>query len=84
MENKEIIKTAVTIVFSIVVAFIFYLIFIKPHVTGTYVPKEKDCKNAYNCVCIGESCMCTYSKWFIENKMTCSKKSITEEQLQKR
>ena len=65
MNSKDIVKTCLIILLITIAVFIFYLLFIRPHLTGSYVPTQKDCKNSYNCTCVGNSCLCSYSKWFI-------------------
>lgn len=82
MENKKIIKISFFIILLLLLFFIYYRLFIRQFIVGTYIPTSKDCQTAYNCNCVQDNCICTYKKWFKENKMTCSKEILEENQMQ--
>ncbi len=82
MTNKKIIIITSLIIGFILLFFLFYLIFIRPVVRGDYMPSQKDCTRAYDCLCLNDACNCSYKKWGIENKMVCKKENLKKSQMQ--
>lgn len=83
MENKKTIRICFILLLILFFFSIYYIIFIRPHIVGTYMPTKRDCKNSYSCTCVKESCLCTYKKWFRENKVMCDKDSLLDSQIKK-
>lgn len=81
MSNKKIFGIAFIFIGFILALFGFYLIFVRSHIIGEYTPTSKDCKNSYDCACSKKQCLCTYKKWFKENKMVCNKKDLDDKQI---
>ena len=75
MTNKEIIKITGITILLILSLFSLYLIFVRPHITGTYLATKKDCHKAYNCDCLKDNCVCSYNR-FSRNKIVCPKNLI--------
>ena len=65
----------------ILFCFLYYLFNIKPYITGSYKTTENDCKKSYDCVCIENSCICKFKRYSIENKITCKKNMLKEQQI---
>lgn len=83
MSNKNIIIITSIVIASIMLIFIFYLMAIKPVITGEYTPKTSECNKAYDCVCMNNTCTCSFKKWFWENKIVCDRDRIKEKQMEK-
>ena len=83
MSNKRIIEVTSGVIFLILLFFVFYLIVIKPVITGHYIPSKQECAKAYDCDCLKDTCICTFKKWFWENRLSCNKDNINEKQLKR-
>ncbi len=78
MITKKIMLSCLGIILFLLLVFFYYFLFIRPYIIGSYIPTSKDCKKAYDCACVKENCLCTYQKWFTENKVMCDKTLINE------
>lgn len=82
MTNKKIIILTGILILLILSLFVFYLIVIKPVVIGQYTPSENECIKAYQCNCLNDTCICSFKKWFWENKLVCKRERIEDKQLE--
>lgn len=83
MNNKRIIIVTSVIVLLILAFFIFYLIEVRPVIVGDYTPSIKECDTAYDCDCLQDTCICTFKKYFWENRLSCKRNDIKKEQMRK-
>lgn len=83
MNNKRVIIISCVLIIFILLFFLFYLLVIKPVIIGEYIPSEKECTKAYKCDCLKDTCICTFKKWFWENKIQCKRSNIKDVQLNK-
>ncbi|MBE6154923.1 MAG: hypothetical protein E7163_05090 [Firmicutes bacterium] len=78
---NKVVKICLVSIIIILLIFVFYLFNIKSYITGNYVQNTNDCKIGYDCVCIKESCICKFKKYWVENKITCQKNILNNEQI---
>lgn len=81
MENDRTVKICLAILILLFFFSIYYSTCIRPHIIGTYTPTKEDCKSSYECTCVKDDCLCTYKKWFRENKVVCDKESLLDSQI---
>ncbi len=73
---NKIIRNSFIIIIITLFVYLIYFLTIRPMITGEYMPSKKDCKNAYACQCVKDTCVCSYKRWFIESKLTCKMEEL--------